>query len=226
MARVEAVLGFVDNAASGAATADSIYTAYTTNNDNFRVVTASGVVLASVVGMVPMLRPFTMTLNTSAANLTFLKIILDVRDGKPLNTGDVATLVGATAGYLATFAFFAGAGAPALAVITVVGIAANIYSVISSDNRKKMESAVTDFAQSIWPEKPVVDMPQMIVTSTGQLVTYKELMSTRTRVAGVMMIFEDGTTYSWKESIEWPMPPPKGTGGTSQWKCKDCHVQE
>jgi hypothetical protein len=70
--------------------------------------------------------------NMVAGTITFLKIGVDVRDGKGFSYGDVISLIGNVAGVIAVFAVLVEAPFIVIGTASVVGVAAGLYSISDS----------------------------------------------------------------------------------------------
>lgn len=182
----------------------------------------SGSTIAAIVGAIPALRPIAIEANVFAGSTSFLKVMLDVQEGRSVDTGDLLSIAGSVTGIVGTAMFFAGAAAPAVLFVTGVGIAINLASIIRGDNFTALSNQVRAIAQEAWPTIPVVNMPEVTVTSTGELATYKEIMNNPYLQFGVLQQNWDGT-FSWAPAELPPPPPPEGTQGTEGWKKEDCH---
>ncbi|XLZ71436.1 hypothetical protein ABT364_05565 [Massilia sp. SR12] len=223
MPKVEAVVGFVDQGLSGAAAADTIVSGVKDGSQSFQLVNKAGVAFGAIVSAVPALRPIAIQANVFSASTTFLKIMLDVQEGREWQLGDAVTVVGATAGIIATVLFFSAAAPGVMLVMTGISIGANLYSLLTGPTLNGINDSMRSIAQETWPTIPVVEMPALTVTSTGGIASYAEIINDPSLKFGALEVNSDGTTR-WVEARYTPEPPPQGTPGTEGFKCSDCHA--
>jgi len=97
----------------------------------------TGAVIASVTSVTKLAGPYVpivnMPANIVAGTITFLKIGIDFRDGRAIQTGDVLSLVGNVAGVIATMAVLLTAPFSVVATLSVVAIGTGIYSIYNSE---------------------------------------------------------------------------------------------
>lgn len=86
--------------------------------------------------------------NMVADTITFLKIGVDVRDGKGFSYGDVISLIGNVAGVIAVFAVLVEAPFIVIGTASVVGVAAGLYSISDSGIFKEvLKRFFTDYRE-------------------------------------------------------------------------------
>jgi hypothetical protein len=109
----------------------------------------TGAVIASVTSVTKLAGPYvpivSIPANMVAGTITFLKIGVDVRDGKGFSYGDVISLIGNVAGVIAVFAVLVEAPFIVIGTASVVGVAAGLYSISDSGIFKEVLKSAAVF---------------------------------------------------------------------------------
>lgn len=207
--RVEGIIAVVEPAAMGMSAADTLSSSIEHNEDRYLLVNSVGQVLASVISAIPILRPVTLQFNTFAGTTTFLKVIMDVRDGKQINTGDVLSLIGNFAGLVGTVAFLAGA-APAIPLIaSAISISAAAAAVINGSNFAAVSNWSRQMFDTYWPTLPIAPTSDLWMTSNGDFARYDDIINNPNLQFGAMRI---DSNASWGQyTIVETAPPANDT---------------
>jgi hypothetical protein len=196
-------MGFAESATSGTSAADTLVTAVTSGNDNFVLTNQVGQIVASVVGAIRVLQPVAIQVNVFAGTTTFLKLVIDIQDGRQIDPGDVFNLVGNIAGTVGTIAVFAGASPAIITVASGISIAAGIAGVISGDNFTRLSNWTSGMIQQYWSTSPVPVTRTLYVTGNGALASYDEIMANPDLQIMKIVVTPDRITFE-----EDPNPPP------------------
>lgn len=150
--KAEIFVGVLNDGVVIGAGAASISDQFTTGNSGMTLLSQSGqtgAVLADVTAITSLAGPYapivSLPANVIAGTITFMKISMDLRDGQQLNDSDVVSLVGNTAGAIATMAVLAGAGAASVGVLTGISIGAGLYTIYNSDAMAALTMKASEF---------------------------------------------------------------------------------
>jgi len=174
----EIVISIADKVVGRTTLADNIATLHNSGAERFVIVNQWGQTIAALSTAVKILAPVSIQANTFAATVTFLKIVVEIKDGQwPPKAGDVLSLAGNVAGIVATVAILSGA-APVWVPVVATGIAvgtgaANIFI---GDNFGKLVNWTGDMASSYWPTLPVATTTSdLYMDSMGNFRPYNEI---------------------------------------------------
>lgn len=164
------------------------------HNQNFYLVNQGSQMVATVSNLFPALAPFRIQTNVAAAATVFLKMELDVQEGKSIEPGDVLTLVGDVAGVVATVALFAAAPEVEIAAVAVA-VASDVAGIISSFEQSSLASFTNQFASENLTSTPTVPTDgTWYLTSNGQLMTTEEISASGLSY-GTVRLNVDGTGF-------------------------------
>lgn len=203
MASGEIVVGFVEKAASGSSAVDTMIQSANSGTSKYELVNNGGQIIASVTGMFPILAPIAIQTNTLAGTMTFLKIVVDVKDGKSIQTGDVLNLVGNVAGIIASVTILAGVAPTITAVAGAIAIGSAIAGVVTADGglRDWTLNQIHDF----WPSQPVINLNDYWIDTNGNARRYWDLVNDPDPNVGFRVIVIDKN--AWRND-RLPEPPP------------------
>lgn len=203
MASIEIVVNVVGAGTSGAAAADTIVQSFNSGAQNFELVNNVGQVVANVVGIIPILAPIGIQVNTLAGTMTFLKIQADLRDGKPLNVGDTLNLVGNVAGIVASVMILLAAPPAAVLITAAVAIAASSAGVLTADDG--LRDWTINQVRSFWPQVPVQDLNQYWIDVEGRARRYDDIANDPNSGFKTVRWGSDGVVTEGKSET----PPPR-----------------
>lgn len=204
--RTEMVVTVAEKAVNSSSAADTLITAHNERQENFVLVNSIGQVLASVVSLAKILAPVTMQFNTFAGAVTFLKIVVDINNTGDFQTGDVLTLVGNVAGFVATVTVLAGAAPVWTTVASAVAISATGAAIYNGTNFSKLAAWTNNMVDTYWPTAPIPTTTDDIhLDSNGNWRSYDEITSDPNGAFGAIRM----TASNWGSGGSIiPIPPP------------------
>jgi S1-C subfamily serine protease len=205
MAQSEIIVGVVEKTAGSGSAVDTMIQSSNSGVSNYELVNNSGQVVASVLGLFKILAPIGIQTNVLAGTMTFLKIVVDLKDGKPLNVGDTLNLIGNVAGIVATVTVLAGTSPVVGAVAGGVAIAAALTGVVTADNGLK--DWTLNQIRDLWPQAPVLAFPDKYVDTNDQLRRYEDIINDPT--VGFRLVVISANSWVYTRMAE--PPPPPGT---------------
>lgn len=171
------------------------------------MVNSSGQVLAAVIGAIPILKPVTLQTNTFAATATFIKITLDLKEGKSISVGDTLALIGNVAGLVGTVAFLAGAAPEIALVASAVAIGAALGGVLSNADQAGLASWATSVVDRFWHAPPIGDLSPFYFDSNGNIGRYEDIINNPNRSFG-QIIWRSNSPTNNSTFTQAPPPPP------------------
>ena len=146
--RAEIIIGVINDGATVGSGATAIADQFIVNKQGMELVSQTaqtGAVIASIASVTKLAGPYvpiiSMPGNTIAGTITFLKVGVDIREGRKISSGDVLSLVGNVAGIIATFTVLVGTGSTLVAVSAVAGL----LSIIGSETFDRIVRSAGDF---------------------------------------------------------------------------------
>lgn len=217
--KAELIIGVVNDGATVASGATAISDQFITNSQGMALVSQSaqtGAVIASITSVTKLAGPYvpiiSMPGNTVAGTITFLKIGMDVKEGREINAGDVYSLIGNVAGVMGTFAVLTGAGAFAIGFFAGITVGAGLVSIYQSETFSKIMEAAKDFFSNP-PSANYLDYlcaPDMRIVDRNTLqVSYASMM------LSCNWISETGELLPSSMLMPKPVPDPGFGGGGS-----------
>lgn len=150
--KTEIIIGVINDGATVGSGATAISDQFIMNSQGMELVSQTaqaGAVIASITSVTKLAGPYvpiiSMPGNIIAGTITFLKVGVDVREGREISPGDVLSLVGNVAGIIGTFAILVGAASGFVAVAAVVSVGASLLSIIRSETLKRIMKSAGDF---------------------------------------------------------------------------------
>lgn len=167
--------------------ANTILDAYNSDPKGFYLINQNGQIVASVVsiikatgGFVPFLN---ITTNAFAGTLTFLKITIDVKEGREISRGDAVSLAGNVVGVLAALTVLSTApsvAAAALSASIVASAAGIIYSgpvqqLLQSTGQAIYSSIVRPIWNRYFEHSPSAHYPELWIAPNRSLASPEEI---------------------------------------------------
>ncbi|WP_339429367.1 hypothetical protein [Pseudomonas taetrolens] len=150
--KAELIVGIINEGATVASGATAISDQFITNNQGMVLLSQTaqtGAVIASITSITKLAGPYvpiiSMPGNAVAGTITFLKIGMDLKEGREIKAGDIYSLVGNVAGIIATFAVLTGGGALVVGFLAGASVAASLLSIRETETFKKIMVAAKDF---------------------------------------------------------------------------------
>ena len=150
--RAEIIIGVINDGATVGSGATAIADQFIVNKQGMELVSQTaqtGAVIASIASVTKLAGPYvpiiSMPGNTIAGTITFLKVGVDIREGRKISSGDVLSLVGNVAGIIATFTVLVGTGSTLVAVAVAVSAVAGLLSIIGSETFDRVVRSAGDF---------------------------------------------------------------------------------
>ena len=150
--KAEVIVGVINDGVTVASGATAISDQFVTNNQGMVMVSQTaqtGAVIASVMSVTKLAGPYvpiiSMPANIVAGTITFLKLGIDVRDGREIEGGDVYSLIGNVAGIIGTVAFLAGAGGVLVGGAAIVSVGTGLLSIHKSNTFNQIVTAAENF---------------------------------------------------------------------------------
>lgn len=150
--RAEIIIGVINDGATVGSGATAIADQFIVNKQGMELVSQTaqtGAVIASIASVTTLAGPYvpiiSMPGNTIAGTITFLKVGVDIREGRKISSGDVLSLVGNVAGIIATFTVLVGTGSTLVAVAVAVSAVAGLLSIIGSETFDRVVRSAGDF---------------------------------------------------------------------------------
>jgi hypothetical protein len=150
--KAEIIVGVVSDGVTVGSGATAVADQFLVNGTGMVLVSQTaqtGAVIASVTSVTKLAGPYvpivSIPANMVAGTITFLKIGVDVRDGKGFSYGDVISLIGNVAGVIAVFAVLVEAPFIVIGTASVVGGAAGLYSISDSGIFKEVLKSAAGF---------------------------------------------------------------------------------
>lgn len=150
--KAEVIVGVINDGVTVASGATAISDQFVTNNQGMVLVSQTaqtGAVIASVTSVTKLAGPYVpiinMPANIVAGTITFLKLGIDVRDGRKIDQGDVYSLIGNVAGIIGTVAFLAGGGVWLVGGAAIVSVGAGLLSIHRSNTFNQIVTAAENF---------------------------------------------------------------------------------
>ena len=138
--KAEVIIGVINDGVTVASGATAISDQFVTNHQGMVLVSQTaqtGAVIATVTSVTKLAGPYvpiiSMPANIVAGTITFLKLGIDVREGREIDAGDVYSLVGNVVGVIGTLAFLAGAGVWLVGGAAIVSAGAGLLSIYRSN---------------------------------------------------------------------------------------------
>lgn len=153
--KAEIFVGFVNDGVTVGSGATAVSDQFIVNGEGMVLLNQAaqaGAVIASVTSVTKLAGPYvpivSMPANMIAGTITFLKIGIDIREGRGIETGDVLSLVGNVAGVIATMAVLGGASPALIVGMGATTIITGIYSIVGSEIYKAITNNAADFFKS------------------------------------------------------------------------------
>ena len=150
--RAEIIIGVINDGATVGSGATAIADQFIVNKQGMELVSQTaqtGAVIANIASVTKLAGPYvpiiSMPGNTIAGTITFLKVGVDIREGRKISSGDVLSLVGNVAGIIATFTVLVGTGSTLVAVAVAVSAVAGLLSIIGSETFDRVVRSAGDF---------------------------------------------------------------------------------
>lgn len=212
MPRIRVNLSLVDSGTAAASATTGIAVAINQKQEGFELATSSGLVLASVISAVPILKPVTLQANTYAASVSILQLWLHVEDdAAPLTiASDVLNIVGSVSGIVAGGAFLLAAPG-VLAGATIVAIAATVTNIfISSGAAEKLYDWSVGVIDTWAPPDGIpVSTENLFLDTSGVWREFFEIEEDPDAdVAGIIIHHNDWASAQAYFVDENPAPPP------------------
>jgi len=226
--KITFIVGFTElNAPVGLTSiATNIAEAVNNDTDSFTVVNNIGQTVASVTSVVPILRPFNIQSNIYAATTAFLKIVVDLKEGKEVKAGDVFSLVGNLAGVVGTMALFSVGGGPVVLWAGAIGVAASAASVWTNYEMIR-DGLITPIYNNLWSANPAADYKLMYITADGSVVDRNTLRDDFNDKILSGIITETGVIWSEADYSEvYPgenSPEPDDEDPGDGYNCDEYH---
>ena len=153
--KTEIIIGVINDGATVGSGATAISDQFIVNNQGMELVSQTaqtGAVIASITSVTKLAGPYvpiiSMPGNIIAGTITFLKVGVDIREGREISPGDMLSLVGNVAGIIGTFAILVGAGSNLVVGIAVVSAGVSLLSIINSETLGRLMKSAGDFFNS------------------------------------------------------------------------------
>ena len=153
--KTEIIIGVINDGATVGSGATAISDQFIVNNQGMELVSQTaqtGAVIASITSVTKLAGPYvpiiSMPGNIIAGTITFLKVGVDIREGREIRPGDVLSLIGNVAGIIGTFAILVGAGSNLVVGIAVVSAGVSLLSIINSETLGRLMKSAGDFFNS------------------------------------------------------------------------------
>ncbi|MFJ2545630.1 hypothetical protein ACIOVF_04075 [Pseudomonas sp. NPDC087612] len=183
--KMDIFIGVVDKPAATGGAATSLVDQFNSNKNGFQLINQNAQTAATVTGVISVTAmtngfvPFlNVTTNTFAATTTFLKVTADFKEGKPIQPGDVLSLVGNVVGIAASITIMATAVGTAGLLLTGIAVTVNVLGMINSDAVKNLYKATV---QPLWnryfKDNPAASYPDYWVAPDLKLATLAEIQS-------------------------------------------------
>ncbi|WP_321838088.1 hypothetical protein [Pseudomonas kulmbachensis] len=150
--KTEIIIGVINDGATVGSGATAIADQFVVNKQGMELVSQTaqaGAVIASITSVTKLAGPYvpiiSMPGNTIAGTITFLKVGVDIREGRKISPGDVLSLVGNVAGIIGTFAILVGAGSTIIVGAAVVSAGASLLSIIGSETLDRLMNSAGEF---------------------------------------------------------------------------------
>ena len=150
--KTEIIIGVINDGATVGSGATAISDQFIVNNQGMELVSQTaqtGAVIASITSVTKLAGPYvpiiSMPGNIIAGTITFLKVGVDIREGREIRPGDVLSLIGNVAGIIGTFAILVGAGSNLVVGIAVVSAGVSLLSIINSETLGRLMKSAGDF---------------------------------------------------------------------------------
>ena len=175
--RLEMIVGYLSPVLARGTAATALVDQFNSNREGFELISqgaqtsASVASIVSITAITPGFIPFvSITANVFAGTLTFLKITAEVKEGKPIQSGDAFALIGNVAGVVAGVFILGGISTGAV-VVGGLAIMAGVGSLIQSDAAKNLyKMVVQPLFDRYFQDKSESDYPNHWVSPDLQLV--------------------------------------------------------
>ena len=150
--KTEIIIGVINDGATVGSGATAISDQFIVNNQGMELVSQTaqtGAVIASITSVTKLAGPYvpiiSMPGNIIAGTITFLKVGVDIREGREISPGDMLSLVGNVAGIIGTFAILVGAASGFVAGVALVSTGTGLLSIIKSETLGRLMKSAGDF---------------------------------------------------------------------------------
>jgi len=150
--KAEIIIGVINDGATVGSGATAISDQFIVNNQGMELVSQTaqtGAVIANITSVTKLAGPYvpiiSMPGNIIAGTITFLKVGVDIREGREISPGDMLSLVGNVAGIIGTFAILVGAASGFVAGVALVSTGTGLLSIIKSETLGRLMKSAGDF---------------------------------------------------------------------------------
>lgn len=152
--KVDIIIGVINDSVTVGSGVVAVSDQLVTTNEGVDLLsqsTQTGAVVASITSVTKLAGPYvpiiSMPGNIVAGTITFLKVGMDVKEGREIKEGDLYSLVSNVAGVVGTFAVLVGAGSVVVGFLAGTAVATGLLSIFYSDTYKNLMTAADNFSE-------------------------------------------------------------------------------
>ena len=150
--KVDVIIGVINDGVTVGGGAVAVSDQLVTTNEGVDLLIQSaqtGAVMASITSVTKLAGPYvpiiSMPGNIIAGTITFLKLGMDVKDGREIKEGELYSLVSNMVGVVGTFAVLVGAGSVVVGVLAGTAVTTGLLSIYHSDTYKSLMAVADSF---------------------------------------------------------------------------------